>query len=103
MQWLHIMASVDPAAKRAFVLCEGIVKSIAPGLDIDLRNWPDGLGFAEALRESRASSGNGNGNGYGYESTGSGNANGNGRESGPDSGSGMEAFEELVDFEGGVL
>ncbi|KAJ5338940.1 hypothetical protein N7452_005668 [Penicillium brevicompactum] len=109
MQWLHIMASVDPAAKRAFVLCEGIVKSIAPGLDIDLRNWPDGLGFAEAMRESRASSGNGNGNGnaYGYESTGSGNGNGNGngngRESGPDSGSGMEAFEELVDFEGGVF
>lgn len=109
MQWLHIMASVDPAARRAFGLCEGIVKRIAPGLDIDLRSWPDGLGFVETARTSRASSGNrsGNGNangyGYGYESNGSGNGNGNGRESGHDSGSGMEAFEELVDFDGGAL
>ncbi|CAG8060485.1 unnamed protein product [Penicillium salamii] len=101
MHWLHVTASVDPAARRAFMLCEGIVKRIAPGLDIDLRDWPDGNGFAEAIRASRSSSGNGNdygngngnGKGYGYE----GNGSGIGRESG------MEAFEELIDFEGGVF
>ncbi|CAG8217780.1 unnamed protein product [Penicillium olsonii] len=116
MQWLHATASLDPAARKAFVICEGVVKKIAPGLDIDLRDWPDGSRFVEAIRSSRASSGNGNsngnrddGNGNGYKSgveshgSGNGNGNGNGRESGHDSGSGMEAFEELIDFEGGVL
>lgn len=105
MMWLHVTASVDPAARRAFVLCDGIVKRIAPRLDIDLRSWPDGDCYIDEVRASRASSGNGNGygsNGSGNE-RGSGNGNGIGKESGPDSGSGMEAFEELVDFEGGAF
>ncbi|KGO77091.1 Transcription factor, fungi [Penicillium italicum] len=95
--WLHTTASVDPAARRAFLLCDGILRKIAPGLGIDLSEWPDGSSF-EGLMEgrSRGSSGNGNGNwnGSGGDSSGS---------NGHDSGSGMEAFEELVDFDGGVF
>jgi hypothetical protein len=99
-------AEVDVAARRAFVLCENIVKKIAPGLGVDLEDLPDGTSFAEAVRLRRGG-GNGNGNASGHESNGNGNGNGNGNVSGSgnghDSGSGMEAFEELVDFEGGVL
>lgn len=95
--WLHSTASVDAAARRAFLLCDGIVRKIAPGLGIDLSEWPDGSCF-EGLAEDRerGSSGNGNGdtNGNWGDSSGS---------NGHDSGSGMEAFEELVDFEGGVF
>ncbi|KAJ5109418.1 hypothetical protein N7456_006093 [Penicillium angulare] len=38
--WIHAMASVDPAAKRAFLLCDDIVRKIAPTLQIDLSDWP---------------------------------------------------------------
>lgn len=97
--WLHTTASVDAAARRAFLLCDGIVRKIAPGLGIDLSEWPDGSCFEGLVVDrERGSSGNGNGNG---------NTNGNWGDSsgsnGHDSGSGMEAFEELVDFEGGVF
>lgn len=100
MRWLHVIASIDPAARRAFVFCERIVKKIAPGFAIDLRNWPDGSSFVEAMGASRAS----NGRRRGHEETDyfNGNGNENGRERSSDGGSGMEAFEELVDFEGGV-
>ncbi|KAJ5706372.1 hypothetical protein N7536_002061 [Penicillium majusculum] len=95
--WLHSTASVDAAARRAFLLCDGIVRKIAPGLGIDLSEWPDGSCF-EGLAEDRerGSSGDGNGdpNGNWGDSSGS---------NGHDSGSGMEVFEELVDFEGGVF
>lgn len=86
--WLRMTADVDQAARRAFVLCDGIMRRIAPGLRVDLRDWPDGGEFGGV-----ESKGNGNGGG-----NGSGDGNGNGH----DSGSGMEAFE-LVDFEGGVF
>ncbi|CAI7596154.1 unnamed protein product [Penicillium glandicola] len=85
LAWLHATASVDPAARRAFLLCDGIIRKIAPGLGIDLSQWPDGSCF-QGLMEVRS---NGNGGGSG--------GNGN------DSGSGMEAFEEMVDFEGGAF
>lgn len=95
--WLHTTASVDLSARRAFLLCDGIVRKIAPGLGIDLSVWPDGSCF-EGLAEDRerGSSGNENGdmNGNWGDSSGS---------NGHDSGSGMEAFEELVDFEGCVF
>jgi hypothetical protein len=89
LAWLHTTASVDPAARRAFLLCEGIVRKIAPGLGIDLSVWPDGSCFEGLEGKERCS-----GNGWNVDSIGS---------NGHDSGSGMEAFEELVDFEGGVF
>ncbi|KAJ5177378.1 uncharacterized protein N7500_000077 [Penicillium coprophilum] len=94
LAWLHTTASVDPAARRAFLLCDGIVRKIAPGLRIDLSEWPDGSSF-EGLMEGaeRVPSGNWNWNGNGSVSGSSGN---NGHDSG------MEAFEELIDFDGGV-
>ncbi|QQK43763.1 C6 transcription factor, putative [Penicillium digitatum] len=90
--WLHTTASVDPAARRAFLLCDGIVRKIALGLGIDLSEWPDRSCF-EGLREERSMRSSGNWNGSCGDGSGS---------NGLDSGSGMEAFEELVDFEGGV-
>jgi hypothetical protein len=89
LAWLHTTASVDPAARRAFLLCDGIVRKIAPGLGIDLSEWPDGSCF-EGLMEGKERS---SGNGWNVDSG----------SNGHDSGSGMEAFEELVDFEGGVF
>ncbi|KAK4866858.1 hypothetical protein LT330_008021 [Penicillium expansum] len=91
--WLHTTASVDPAARRAFLLCDGIIRKIASGLGIDLSEWPDGSSF-EGLMEGRSRGSSGNGNGDWGDSSGS---------NGYDSGSGMEALEELVDFEGGVF
>ncbi|KAJ5951688.1 uncharacterized protein N7479_010101 [Penicillium vulpinum] len=70
LSWLHTTAAVNPAARRAFLLCDGIVKKIAPGLGIDLSEWPDKGCFEGSVEGS---------------------------------GSGMEAFEELIDFEGGVF
>lgn len=102
MRWLYVIASVDPAARRAFVFCDRIVKRIAPGFDIDLRNWPDGSSFVEAMGPSWGSNGNRRGHGHEANDDYNGNGNENGGERSPDGGSGMEAFEELVDFEGGV-
>jgi hypothetical protein len=81
---------VDPAARRAFLLCDGIIKKIAPGLGIDLTGWPDGSSFEGLMGErDRGSRGNSSGNG--------GSSGSNGHDSG------METFDELVDFEGGVF
>jgi hypothetical protein len=38
--WIHTMAAMDPAACRAFKLCDGLVQKIAPGLALDLSDWP---------------------------------------------------------------
>lgn len=95
--WLHATASVDAAAQRAFLICDGIVRKIAPGLGVDLSEWPDGSCF-EGLAEDREKGSSGNENG-----DTSGNWGDSSRNNGHDSGSGMEAFEELVDFEGGVF
>jgi hypothetical protein len=40
LEWIHTMAAIDPAASRAFNLCDGLVKKIAPGLGLDLSDWP---------------------------------------------------------------
>lgn len=90
LAWLHMTASVDPSARRAFLLCDGIVRKIAPGLGIDLTEWPDGSSF-ERLMEEKEISGHGNWN---VDSSGSNEHH---------SGSGMEAYDELVDFDGGVF
>ncbi|KAJ5605204.1 hypothetical protein N7510_010358 [Penicillium lagena] len=39
--WIHAMAAVDPASKRAFGLCAAVVRKIAPRLGLDLSSWPD--------------------------------------------------------------
>ena len=83
--------------QRAFLICDGIVRKIAPGLGVDLSEWPDGSCF-EGLAEDREKGSSGNENG-----DTSGNWGDSSRNNGHDSGSGMEAFEELVDFEGGVF
>jgi hypothetical protein len=38
--WIHAMATIDPASRRAFLLCDDIVRKIAPGLQVDLQDWP---------------------------------------------------------------
>lgn len=104
MLWIHATSQVDMASRKAFVLCENVVKRIAPGLGIDLSDWPDGSGFVVDFREGRRRGSSGTWNGSGASD---GDANGNLANSrtsnGSGSGSGMESFEELVDFEGGVF
>jgi hypothetical protein len=85
--WLHETAEVDVAAKKAFELCRRIVGRIAPGLGIELDDWPDGGSYVEAVKGRREG----------------GNGSVNGSVNGHDIVSGMEAFEELIDFEGGVF
>jgi hypothetical protein len=85
---IHTMATVDPAARRAFLLCDGVVRKLAPALKIDLREWPrvEGLG--------------GGVGGVGEE--------GRRGSRGSRSGSRMEVdvqvegLEDLVDFDGGT-
>lgn len=38
--WIHTMAEVDPAARRAFLLCDNLLQKLAPGLGLDLQDWP---------------------------------------------------------------
>ncbi|KAJ6015853.1 hypothetical protein N7540_010444 [Penicillium herquei] len=38
--WMYAMASVDAAAKRAFILCDSVVRKIAPTVKVDLNGWP---------------------------------------------------------------
>ncbi|KAJ5180868.1 hypothetical protein N7492_004078 [Penicillium capsulatum] len=40
LSWIHTMATVDPASRRAFGMCEKVIRHIAPELRIDLRDWP---------------------------------------------------------------
>ncbi|KAJ5109690.1 hypothetical protein N7532_002335, partial [Penicillium argentinense] len=40
LSWIHAMASLDPAARRAFLLCDSVIRKIAPGLILDLEDWP---------------------------------------------------------------
>lgn len=77
--WIHAMASGDTAARRAFLLCDGVVRKIAPALEIELDEWP-----------SRADLGGVNG---GVNGVGDG-------EGDVEMGFRMEGLDELVDFEG---
>lgn len=71
--WIHAMALADAAARRAFLLCDGVVRKIAPALEIEVDEWPsrgdlvEGEGEGDVEMEFR-----------------------------------MEALDELVDFEGGA-
>lgn len=38
--WIHAMAEVDPAARRAFLLCDNLLQKLAPCLNLDLDEWP---------------------------------------------------------------
>lgn len=40
LRWIHAMAVVDPAARRAFLLCDGMMRKIAPSINVDLAAWP---------------------------------------------------------------
>lgn len=87
---IHTLAEVDPAARRAFLLCDGVVRRLAPVLKIDLRDWPraEGLvGGVGGVQGEGQSQGFGQGRGQHGEFA--------------DDGSGMEGLEDLVDFDGG--
>lgn len=49
--WIHAMASIDPAAKRGFLLCDNIVQKPAAALKIDLRDWPTVASLGGATNE----------------------------------------------------
>lgn len=72
--WIHAMAAVDPAARRAFLLIEGVMKRICGSLNIDLEEWPSSNSL-----------------------TAPGNGDNAGRMEGLE---GLEGLDELVDFEG---
>jgi hypothetical protein len=44
--WIHAMAVHDPAARRAFLLIEGVIKRIAGSLNVDLKEWPSSNSLA---------------------------------------------------------
>ncbi|KAJ5658996.1 hypothetical protein N7507_005447 [Penicillium longicatenatum] len=45
--WIHTMASVDAGARRAFKLCDNIIRRIAPMLKVDLEDWPSASTLGE--------------------------------------------------------
>lgn len=87
---IHTMASVDPAARRAFLLCDGVVRKLAPALKIDLREWPSVEGL-----------GGGVGSG-GERMRRRGSRSGSGSESRMEVDVQVEGLEELVNFDGGT-
>ncbi|KAJ5632111.1 C6 transcription factor [Penicillium lividum] len=40
LSWIHTMASVDAAARRAFLLCDHVVRRVTTMLKVDLEDWP---------------------------------------------------------------
>ncbi|CEJ55099.1 hypothetical protein PMG11_01376 [Penicillium brasilianum] len=89
LRLIHTMARVDPAARRAFLLCDGVVRKLAPALKLDLTDWPN----AESLV-----GGAGGSDGHSSREQGESEDHGGGVA---DYGSRMEGLEELVDFDGG--
>lgn len=49
--WIHAMASIDASSKRAFHICDKVIRQIAPGLGIDLQDWPSKETLAEPEAE----------------------------------------------------
>ena len=45
------MASIDASSKRAFHICDKVIRQIAPGLGIDLQDWPSKETLAEPEAE----------------------------------------------------
>ncbi|KAJ5389145.1 uncharacterized protein N7496_000213 [Penicillium cataractarum] len=87
---IHTMAHVDPAARRAFVLCDGVVRKLAPALNIDLKDWPN--------VESLVGRHGGGGGGEKGERKDHGGGVANDRR---ESDSRLEGLNDLVDFDGG--
>jgi hypothetical protein len=52
--WIHAMAAVDPAARRAFLMIEGVMKRICGSLNIDLREWPSSDSLAPPSKGENA-------------------------------------------------
>ncbi|KAJ5895608.1 hypothetical protein N7495_007299 [Penicillium taxi] len=38
--WIHSMAFVDTASRRAFILCDGFARKIGLALKVDMHDWP---------------------------------------------------------------
>ncbi|KAJ5681443.1 uncharacterized protein N7477_001383 [Penicillium maclennaniae] len=51
--WIHAMAVVDPAARRAFLLVESVMRRIAGSLNVDLKDWPSSNNLATFSAEGR--------------------------------------------------
>ena len=49
LSWINAMATVDPASRRAFLLCDDALKRIAPALRINLQDWPSADSLAGDL------------------------------------------------------
>ena len=45
------MASIDASSRRAFHICDKVIRQIAPGLGIDLQDWPRKETLAEPEAE----------------------------------------------------
>ncbi|KAL4897479.1 hypothetical protein BDV59DRAFT_197769 [Aspergillus ambiguus] len=55
--WLHAMAQTDPASRRAFVLCDGFIRRIAPSAGLDISGFPDGTGMGMSMAGGSGSAG----------------------------------------------
>ncbi|KAJ5707918.1 hypothetical protein N7488_007719 [Penicillium malachiteum] len=49
--WIYAMASVDAAAKRAFILCDNVVGKIAPRVKVDLDGWPNVASLIDEMED----------------------------------------------------
>lgn len=84
---IHTLAHVDPAARRAFVLCDGVMRKLAPALKIDMKDWPN----VESLVGSHGGGEKGGRKDHGGQ-VATDRRGSEGR---------MEGLDDLVDFDGG--
>lgn len=94
------MATVDPAARRAFLLCDGVVRKLAPALKIDLREWPRVEGLGGGIGGVGEEGRSGSRGSRSRSRSGSGSASR--MEVDVDVDVQVDGLEDLVDFDGGT-
>jgi hypothetical protein len=81
LRWLHAMGKVNAASRRAFVLCDGFMRRIAPSVEVEIGDLPDGrelLPSSVSVSAGAGAGANANVNLSAGFMPGNGNGNGNG-------------------------
>ncbi|KAF7125935.1 hypothetical protein CNMCM5793_002294 [Aspergillus hiratsukae] len=81
LRWLHAMGKVNAASRRAFVLCDGFMRRIAPNVGVEIGDLPDGrelLPSSVSVSAGAGAGANANVNLSAGFMPGNGNGNGNG-------------------------
>ncbi|KAF7136661.1 hypothetical protein CNMCM5793_005939 [Aspergillus hiratsukae] len=80
LRWLHAMGKVNAASRRAFVLCDGFMRRIAPSLGVEVGDLPDATSYGSAGAGANANANSSLGSSFMAGGIGNGNGNGNGGE-----------------------